>query len=43
MAFCYIKNCYGPYKQDSTSTKKGLVLVQDQCARGGTVGTSGIR
>ena len=24
--------CYGPYKQDSTSTKEGLVLGQDQCA-----------
>ena len=33
--------CYGPYKQDSTSTKRGLVLVQNQCARGRTIGTSG--
>ena len=24
--------CYGPYKQDITSTKKGLVLDQNQCA-----------
>ena len=33
--------CYGPYKQDSTSTKGGLVLDQDQCAGCGTDGTSG--
>ena len=34
--------CYGPYKQDSTSTKEGLVLGQNQCARGRTNKTSGI-
>ena len=27
-----LRSCYGPYKQDSTSTKKRLVLGQDQCA-----------
>ena len=27
---------YGPYKQDSTSTKRGLVLGQNQYARGRT-------
>ena len=32
--------CYGPYKQDSTSTKKGLVLDQNQCAEYRTDGTS---
>ena len=33
--------CYRPYKQDSTSTKKRLVLGQDQCARCRTDKTSG--
>ena len=33
--------CYGPYKQDSTSTKRRLVLGQDQCAGCGTDETSG--
>ena len=33
--------CYGPYKQDSTNTKEGLVLDQDQWAGCGTDGTSG--
>ena len=33
-------SCYGPYKQDSTSTKRGLVLDQDQCAGYRTDGTS---
>ena len=32
---------YGPYKQDSTSTKKRLVLGQDQCTGCGTDKTSG--
>ena len=32
---------YGPYKQDSTSTKKRLVLGQDQCTGYRTDGTSG--
>ena len=32
--------CYGPYKQDLTSTKRGLVLVKNQCAGRGTDGTS---
>ena len=27
-----LEECYGPYKQDSTSTKKRLVLGQDQYA-----------
>ena len=27
-----IEQCYGPYKQDSTSTKKRLILGQDQYA-----------
>ena len=27
-----VEKCYGPYKQDSTSTKKRLVLGQDQYA-----------
>ena len=36
-----IYKCYGPYKQDSTSTKRGLVLDQNQCAERGTDGTSG--
>ena len=31
---------YGPYKQDSTSTKRRLVLGQDQCTGCGTDGTS---
>ena len=26
------ERCYGPYKQDSTSTKKRLILGQDQYA-----------
>ena len=25
--------CYGPYKQDNTSTKKRLILGQDQYIR----------
>ena len=33
---------YRPYKQDSTSTKRRLVLGQDQCARCGTDRTSEI-
>ena len=33
--------CYGPYKQDSISTKRRLVLGQDQCAGCGTDKTSG--
>ena len=33
--------CYRPYKQDSTGTKRELVLDQDQCAKRGTNGTSG--
>ena len=33
--------CYGPYKQDSTSTERGLVLDQNQYAGCGTDGTSG--
>ena len=33
-------SCYGPYKQDLTSTKRRLVLVKDQCAGRGTDGTS---
>ena len=33
--------CYRPYKQDSTSTKKGLVLGQNQYTKGGTDETSG--
>ena len=32
--------CYGPYKQDSTSTKRRLVLGQDQCAKYRTNRTS---
>ena len=32
--------CYGPYKQDSTSTKKRLVLGQDQYTECGTNKTS---
>ena len=32
---------YGPYKQNSTSIKRGLVLGQDQCVKGGTNRTSG--
>ena len=32
--------CYGPYKQDSTSTKRRLVLGQDQCTGYGTDKTS---
>ena len=27
-----LENCYRPYKQDSTSTKRRLVLGQNQCA-----------
>ena len=33
--------CYGPYKQDSTGTQRKSKTGQDQCARGGTDGTSG--
>ena len=36
-----INKCYGPYKQDSTSTKKRLISGQDQCTRGRTDGTRG--
>ena len=32
--------CYRPYKQDSTGTKRELVLDQDQCAKCGTDRTS---
>ena len=35
-----VLNCYGPYKQDLTSTKRRLVLVKDQCAGRGTDRTS---
>ena len=35
-----ILKCYGPYKQDSTDSQKGLRLTQDQYARGGTNKTS---
>ena len=33
--------CYGPYIQDSTGTKRELILDQDQCTGCGTDGTSG--
>ena len=33
--------CYRPYKQDSTGTKRELVLDQNQCAGRRTNGTSG--
>ena len=33
--------CYGPYIQDSTSTKKGLILDKSQYAKYRTNGTSG--
>ena len=32
--------CYGPYIQDSTGTKKELVLDQNQCTGHRTDGTS---
>ena len=35
------EKCYRPYKQDSTSTKKRLVLGQDQYAKYKTDRTSG--
>ena len=33
--------CYGPYKQDITNTKRGLVLDQNRYAGRRTNGTSG--
>ena len=42
-AMVYVRSvpCYGPYISDGTSTKRELVLDQDQCAGSGTDGTSG--